>query len=68
MRRITPYLFFVLAIGTFAMIALDDDQSWQAEEVDPLQAVLLVAAAFAGAHVLRLIVTRFFANRASGDE
>lgn len=53
MQRITPYLFFILAALALAMIALDPDDSWQAEEVDMLDAVLITAGVLIGAHALR---------------
>lgn len=63
MQRITPYLFFVIAAGAFAMIALDSDQSWQTQEISPLRAVIIVGVTFAGAHLLRVLVTRYFSKK-----
>lgn len=68
MQRITPYLFFIIAAGALAMIAFDRDQSWQTEDISPLRAVLIVGAAFAGAHLLRLIVTRYFGKDRADKE
>lgn len=53
MRRLTPYIFFLLAVFAFAMISQQPDTGWQTEEVDPVQAVLIVAGVLIGAHVLR---------------
>ena len=53
MQRLTPYLFFTIAALGLAMVALDQDQSWQTEEVDTLDAVLIIAGVFIGAHLLR---------------
>ncbi|MBT8427406.1 MAG: hypothetical protein KJO02_05190 [Erythrobacter sp.] len=53
MRRLTPYIFFLLAIMAFAMIAFDKGESWQTEQVDILDAVLITAGVLIGAHLLR---------------
>ena len=53
MGRLTPYIFFLLAILAFVMIALQPDDSWQTEEVDMLDAVLITAGVLIGAHLLR---------------
>lgn len=45
------------------MIALDSDQSWQTQEISPFQAVIMVGVTFAGAHLLRLLVTRYFSKK-----
>lgn len=63
MRRLTPYIFFLLAIIAFAMIALDPDDSWQTEEVDLLDAVLITAGVLIGAHLLRKLGQAFLARR-----
>ena len=55
MNRLTPYIFFLVVVIGFAMIALDNDQSWQTEQVDMLDAVLVIAGVLAGAHVLRKV-------------
>lgn len=68
MRRLTPYIFFLLAIIAFAMIALEPDDSWQSEEVDVLDAVLITAGVLIGAHLLRIIGTRLFERWKSRDE
>lgn len=65
MQRITPYLFFILAAVALVMIAVQGDAGFE-EEVNPLQAVLVVAGAFAGAHLLRFLVKRWMAGR-GGD-
>lgn len=65
MQRITPYLFFILAAAALVMIAVKGDAGF-GEEVNPLQAVLVVAGAFAGAHALRFLVKRWMADR--GDD
>ncbi|MXO50020.1 hypothetical protein GRI42_01730 [Erythrobacter gaetbuli] len=66
MQRITPYLFFILAAAALVMIAVKGDAGFE-EEVNPLQAVLVVAGAFAGAHALRFLVKRWMAAR-DGDD
>jgi hypothetical protein len=53
MQRLTPYLFFIIAALALAMIALDPDDSWQTEEVDTLDAVLITVGVLVGAHALR---------------
>ena len=60
--RITPYLFFLLAVIALAMIAFDDDQSWQTEQVDMLDALLVTAGVLVGAHLLRKVVESLFAR------
>lgn len=62
MQRITPYLFFILVAGAFVLIAIKGDAGFE-DEVDPLEAVLVVAAAFLGAHGLRYAVNRWLARR-----
>ena len=44
------------------MIAVDDDQSWQNEEVDMLDAVLITAGVLIGAHLLRKLVGWLYAR------
>ena len=51
--RITPYLFFALAALALSLIALSPNDDWHSAEVDPLNAVLIVAGVFIGAHLLR---------------
>ena len=63
MQRLTPYLFFTIAALGLALIALDTDQSWQTEEVDLLDAVLIVAGTLIGAHVLRKLVVWLLSRR-----
>ena len=53
MGRLSPYIFFLLAILAFGMIAFQPDKSWQTEQVDLLDAVLITAGVLIGAHVLR---------------
>lgn len=60
MRRLTPYLFFLLAIIAFAMIAFQSDDSWQTQEVDMLDAVLITGGVLIGAHLLRKIGTTLY--------
>ena len=60
--RITPYIFFLLVIIGFAIIAFDEDQSWQTEEVDMLDAVLVTAGVLIGAHLLRKIAEVLYAR------
>lgn len=57
--RLSPYIFFLLAAGAFAMIAVQGEESLT-EPVDPLRAVLIVVGVFAGAHILRALVARLF--------
>lgn len=63
MRRLTPYIFFLLAILAFVMIAMEPDDSWQSEKVDILDAVLVTAGVLIGAHLLRKIAEKLFAKR-----
>ena len=63
MRRLTPYIFFLLAIIAFTMIALDSDDSWQTEEVNLLDAVLITAGVLIGAHLLRKLVQAWLVRR-----
>ena len=60
--RITPYLFFLIAVIALVMIAFDDDQSWQTEEVDILDAVLVTAGVLIGAHLLRKLAATLYAR------
>ena len=53
---------FVLISGS----APEGDAGFE-EEVDPLQAVLVVVGAFAGAHALRFLVKRWMADRGDDD-
>lgn len=53
MGRLTPYIFFLLAVLAFAMIALQPDESWQTEEIEILDAVLITGGVLIGAHLLR---------------
>lgn len=50
------------------MIALDSDQSWQTQEISPLRAVIIVGVTFAGAHLLRLLVTRYFSKKEKDED
>ena len=68
MRRLTPYLFFLLAILAFGMIALSPDDSWQSDEIDPLRAVLIVAGVFLGAHAMRWAVGKVWQGRRDDGE
>ncbi|MBX7540135.1 hypothetical protein [Qipengyuania sphaerica] len=54
-HRLTPYAFFLVAIIALGMVALDPGGSWQTEEVDMLDAVLITIGVLVGAHVLRKI-------------
>ncbi|MBX7493609.1 hypothetical protein K3163_10350 [Qipengyuania sp. 1NDW9] len=60
MDRLTPYIFFIVAILAIGMIALQDDGSWRTEEVDMLDAVLITGGVLIGAHLLRLIGRKVF--------
>ena len=60
--RITPYLFFLIAVIALVMIAFDDDQSWQTEEVDMFDAVLVTAGVLIGAHLVRKLAEALFAR------
>ena len=51
------WLLFFNAIG---MIALQDDGSWQTEEVDMLDAVLITGGVLIGAHLLRMLGKKAF--------
>jgi hypothetical protein len=66
MDRLTPYIFFIVAILAIGMIALQDDGSWQTEEVDMFDAVLITGGVLIGAHLLRkigqLVFTRWKAR------
>ena len=62
MRRLTPYIFFLLAIIAVAMIAFDKDDSWQTEQVDALDAVLITAGVLIGAHLLRKLAEVLYAR------
>ena len=53
MGRLSPYIFFLLAVLAFGMIAFQPDESWQTEQVDLLDAVLITAGVLIGAHILR---------------
>ena len=55
MRRLTPYIFFLLAI-------IDKDDSWQTEQVDALDAVLITAGVLIGAHLLRKLAEVLYAR------
>ncbi len=55
MGRLSPYIFFLLAILAFGMIALQPDESWQTEQVNMVDAVLITAGVLIGAHVLRKV-------------
>ena len=61
-ERLTPYLFFVLCAAALVMFAVQGDAGFE-EEVDPLQAVLVVAGAFIAAHGLRHVIGRWFGRR-----
>ena len=60
MGRLTPYIFFLLAVIAFGMIALEPDDSWQSDEVELLDAVLITGGVLIGAHVLRLAATKLY--------
>ena len=60
--RITPYLFFLIAIIALAIIAFNDDQSWQTEEVDMFDAVLVTAGVLIGAHLVRKLAEALYAR------
>ncbi|MBX7527331.1 hypothetical protein [Qipengyuania vesicularis] len=62
MQRITPYAFFLIAVIGLAMVAFDKDDSWQTEEVDMLDAVLITAGVLIGAHLLRKRVGWIYAR------
>lgn len=62
MRGLTPYIFFLLVILAFGMIALQPDDSWQTDEVDMLDAVLITAGVLIGAHVLRKLGEGLYAR------
>ncbi|MXO47005.1 hypothetical protein GRI69_01850 [Erythrobacter vulgaris] len=62
MGRLTPYIFFLLAVLAFAMIALQPDDSWQTEEIDMVDAVLITAGVLIGAHLLRKLGQAFYAH------
>ena len=66
--RITPYIFFLLAIIAFAMIAFRPDKSWQTEEVDMLDAVLITGGVLIGAHLLRKLGEKAYARWKARDE
>ena len=68
MNRLSPYLFFVLAALTFAMVAFSDDDHWQSEEVSFLDSVLIVGGVFLGAHLLRKLVSVAMDRRQAHDE
>lgn len=68
MRRLTPYIFFLLAIMAFTMIAFDSDDSWQTEQVDMLDAVLITAGVLIGAHLLRKLVEMLYTRWKSPRE
>ncbi|GAB5351239.1 hypothetical protein [Qipengyuania sp. 483] len=55
MGRLSPYIFFLLAILAFGMIALQPDESWQTEQVNMVDAVLITVGVLIGAHVLRKV-------------
>lgn len=60
MGRLTPYIFFLLAVIAFGMIALEPDDSWQSDEVELLDAVLITGGVLIGAHLLRLAATKLY--------
>lgn len=60
MDRLTPYVFFIVAILAIGMIALQDDGSWQTEEVGLLEAVLITGGVLIGAHILRRFGLRVY--------
>lgn len=68
MRRLTPYIFFLLAIMAFTMIAFDSDDSWQTEQVDMLDAVLITAGVLIGAHLLRKLAEMLYTRWKSPRE
>ena len=55
MGRLSPYIFFLLAILAFGMIALQPDDSWQTEQVNMVDAVLITVGVLIGTHVLRKV-------------
>ncbi|SFP24998.1 hypothetical protein [Qipengyuania nanhaisediminis] len=59
MQRLTPYLFFTLAVAGLVWIAIRGDAGFD-EEVDPLTAVIVVAGVFLAAHALRHLAARLF--------
>ncbi len=66
MQRITPYAFFLVAILALGMVAFDTDDSWQTEEVDMLDAILITAGVLIGAHVLRKLGGMLYAKWQEG--
>lgn len=66
MRRLTPYLFFLLAAAGLLMVAIKGDAGFE-DEVDPLQAILVIGGVFIGAHALRHIMIRVLENRQEDD-
>ena len=66
--RLTPYIFFLLAIIAFVMIAFQPDDSWQTEEVDMLDAVLITGGVLIGAHLLRKLAEKAFARWKAKNE
>ena len=66
MQRLTPYLFFTLALAGLVWVAIRGDTGFE-EEVDPLTAVIVVAGVFLTAHALRHLAARRFSNRGAGD-
>ncbi|MBX7514761.1 hypothetical protein K3179_09410 [Qipengyuania sp. GH38] len=65
MQRLTPYLFFTLAIAGLAWIAIKGDTGFD-EEVEPLTAVIVVTGVFLTAHALRHLAARLFRNTGAG--
>ncbi len=65
-ERLTPYIFFLLAGAAFALIAVQGDSALE-EPVDPMRAVMVVIGVFAGAHILRALVSRLLNNRDKSD-
>lgn len=55
MGRLSPYIFFMLAVIAFGMIAFQPDDSWQTEQVNLFDAVLITVGVLLGAHVLRKV-------------
>lgn len=66
MQRLTPYLFFTLAVAGLAWVAIRGDAGFD-EEVDPLTAVIVVAGVFLTAHALRHLATRLFRDTGARD-
>ena len=62
MSRLSPYLFFLIAMLGLGMIALSSDDQWQTEDVNVFEAALIIGGVFLAAHALRWLV-RLAADR-----